>query len=103
MQLTWRKSLQYFKFFTLYICTCFDACLGYFSYRDSVVINVSYFFQFVDDKFRRDQISRAAAIIDSGMKFRELCTSQTLEADMAGRGDSAHGLCMQQYVSLFLL
>jgi len=40
---------------------------------DPIVINVSYFFQFVDDEYvKKGQTARAAAIIQSALQFRDL-------------------------------
>lgn len=43
---------------------------AYLGYRDSVVINVNYFFQFVDDSKYRSQVDRAASIIKGALAFR---------------------------------
>lgn len=43
---------------------------AYMSYRDPIVINVSYFFQFADDKVFTAQSSRAAAITQAALEFR---------------------------------
>ena len=74
---------------------------AYMGWRDPVVINVNYFFQFADDKRRRNPLLRAASIVDAAMDFRQLCVDQKLDPDTAGRGDSFHGLCMHQYQFMF--
>jgi len=43
----------------------------YLSYRDPIVINVSYFFQFQDDPKNRTQLSRAATLIQGAMDFKQ--------------------------------
>ena len=48
---------------------------AYFSYRDPVVINVSYFFHFADDTRRMTPLSRAASIVSAAMRFRDLVTA----------------------------
>ena len=48
--------------------------IAYFGFRDPVVIYVSYFFQFVDDKRPQfvTQTGRAAGIVRAAMEFRRL-------------------------------
>ena len=46
--------------------------LAYQSYRDPLVINVSYFFQFIDDKVFTTQTSRAAAIAQAALEYRRM-------------------------------
>ena len=46
--------------------------LAYFGYRDSVVINVSYFFLFKDDPRFPTQTGRAASLVQASLKFRDL-------------------------------
>ena len=41
------------------------------SYRDPVVINVSYFFQYRDDVRRAKQTRRAASLITGALEFRD--------------------------------
>jgi carnitine O-acetyltransferase len=48
---------------------------AYMAYRDPVVVFVSYFFVHLDDKLRRSQASRAAALIKAMLPFRELTES----------------------------
>lgn len=45
---------------------------AYMGYRDSVVVNVSYYYVHVDDKSRRDPAKRAASLIKAMLPFREL-------------------------------
>ncbi|KAI8905496.1 acyltransferase ChoActase/COT/CPT [Gorgonomyces haynaldii] len=70
---------------------------AYMSYRDPVVINVNYFFAFVDDPLRRDPAVRAANIVQGAMQFRDLVVNETLEPDATKQGP----LCMQQYKFMF--
>lgn len=67
------------------------------SYRDPLVIWVSYFFVFKDDKLRKTPSSRAASLIRGAVLFREQLLNETLEPDMA----RATPLCMHQYQYLF--
>lgn len=45
---------------------------AYMGYRDSVVVNVSYYYVHVDDKSRRDPAKRAASLVKAMLPFREL-------------------------------
>jgi carnitine O-acetyltransferase len=49
--------------------------VAYLAYRDPVVVFVSYFFVHMDDKLRRNQVSRAAALVKAMLPFRELTES----------------------------
>lgn len=44
--------------------------VAYFGYRDPVVVYVSYFFAYKDDKIRRNPATRAAAITTAALEFR---------------------------------
>jgi carnitine O-acetyltransferase len=44
---------------------------AYMGYRDSVVLNVSYFFAYKDDKTRKDPAHRAAAITTAALAFKQ--------------------------------
>ncbi|KAJ3356447.1 Carnitine O-acetyltransferase mitochondrial [Allomyces javanicus] len=70
---------------------------AYMAYRDPVVINVNYFFQFVDDRLRRAQTERAASLIQAAVAFRKLVVSQELPPEMA----RTTPLCSVQYQYLF--
>ena len=52
--------------------------VAYMAYRDPVVVFVSYFFVHLDDKLRRNQASRAAALIKAMLPFREMTESCVL-------------------------
>lgn len=45
---------------------------AYMAYREPVVLNVNYFYVFVDDPFRRDPVARAASIVTGALAFRDL-------------------------------
>lgn len=45
--------------------------LSYFGYRDSVVIYVSYFFAYKDDRFRKAPAARAASLATAALEFRK--------------------------------
>ncbi|KAJ3081561.1 Carnitine O-acetyltransferase mitochondrial, partial [Quaeritorhiza haematococci] len=70
---------------------------AYMAYRDPVVIYVSYFFAFRDDKKRKNPAARAASIIRGAMQFRDLIINGTLQPDAARSGP----LCMYQYLYAF--
>ena len=46
--------------------------VAYMGYRDSVVVNVSYFYVHNDDPFRKAPAARAASLIKAMLPFREL-------------------------------
>ena len=45
---------------------------AYFGYRDPIVVYVSYFYAYKDDKLRKNPATRAAAIVTSALEFRKL-------------------------------
>lgn len=57
--------------------------LAYFGYRDPVVVYVSYFFAFNDDKSRKTPAARAASITTAALEFRKLVVTQQLEPEYA--------------------
>ncbi|KAG7346650.1 choline/carnitine o-acyltransferase [Nitzschia inconspicua] len=62
--------------------------LGYLQVRDSVVVNVSYFFQFQNDSTlskSRPNIERAAALLYSTAEFRKEVCSGALEPEVMGK------------------
>lgn len=65
--------------------------LGYLQVRDSVVVNVSYFFQFANDltvassESGRANIERAAALLYSTAEFRKDVCSGALEPEVMGK------------------
>jgi len=86
--------------------------LGYLQVRDSVVINVSYYFHFADDKTIRAsdssdirgaaptvQIQRAAAILYAAGQYRNKIASGSLPPETVGRKKSP--LCMTAVKYMF--
>jgi len=80
--------------------------LGYLQVRDSVVINVSYYFNLQDDTTlrKRDdtnpiQIQRAASILYASGQYRNIVTSGRLKPDTIGRNKTP--LCMTAYKYMF--
>ncbi|KAK2460472.1 hypothetical protein APHAL10511_007519 [Amanita phalloides] len=55
--------------------------VAYMSYRDPVVVFVSYFFVHADDRLRRKPAERAASLIKAMLPFRELVESGRLEPE----------------------
>ncbi|CEG82472.1 Putative Carnitine O-acetyltransferase [Rhizopus microsporus] len=56
---------------------------AYMGYRDPVVVYVSYFFAYKDDKLRRVPAQRAAAITTAALEFKKLIVTKTLEPEYA--------------------
>ncbi|KAG0361784.1 Carnitine O-acetyltransferase mitochondrial [Podila minutissima] len=56
--------------------------LAYFGYRDPVVIYVSYFYAYKDDRLRKKPTQRAAAIIQAAMDFRRQVVDESLAPEM---------------------
>ncbi|KAG5463454.1 MAG: hypothetical protein BJ554DRAFT_7345, partial [Olpidium bornovanus] len=71
--------------------------LAYFGYRDPVVVYVSYFFAFNDDRARSSPAARAAAITTAAMKFRELVVNYELQPEYA----KSEPLSMDSYKWMF--
>ncbi|THH06706.1 hypothetical protein EW146_g9528 [Bondarzewia mesenterica] len=70
---------------------------AYMGYRESVVVNVSYFYVHVDDKARSDPAKRAASLIKAMLPFRRLVETEQLEPEKV-RGAP---LSMSSYKWLF--
>ncbi|KAI7869828.1 acyltransferase ChoActase/COT/CPT [Mucor mucedo] len=70
---------------------------AYMGYRDPVVVYVSYFFAYKDDKFRKNPAERAAAITTAALEFKKLVTEKTLEPEYA-KGEP---MCMDSYKYMF--
>lgn len=70
---------------------------AYQAYRDPIVLNVSYFFSFVDDKTFKSQTSRAAAITQAALRYRQSIMDRTLPAEMG----KDHALDMITYEYMF--
>jgi carnitine O-acetyltransferase len=79
--------------------------LGYLQYRGSVVINVSYFFQFHDDPTTdlddddKTNVQRAAAMLFATGEFRKSVCSGTLPVDKIGKKQTP--LCSTPYKHMF--
>ncbi|KAF8630954.1 hypothetical protein AX17_005310 [Amanita inopinata Kibby_2008] len=71
--------------------------VAYMSYRDPVVVFVSYFFIHADDRLRRDPAKRAASLVKAMLPFRDLVETGRLEPEKV-RGAP---LCMHSYKWLF--
>lgn len=75
--------------------------MGYLQVRDSVVINVSYFFHFADDPSSPGQVQRAASILTGVGQFRKQVCSGSLPAETIGKKDRKKTLCSTAYKYLF--
>ncbi|TCD70509.1 Carnitine O-acetyltransferase mitochondrial [Steccherinum ochraceum] len=70
---------------------------AYMGYRDTVVVNVSYYYVHVDDKTGPSQAKRAATLLKAMLPFRALVESKQLEPEKV-RGAP---LAMSSYEYLF--
>ncbi|KAI7857913.1 acyltransferase ChoActase/COT/CPT [Circinella umbellata] len=70
---------------------------AYMGYRDPVVIYVSYFFYYKDDKLRKLPAQRAAAITTAALEFKKQVVEKTLEPEYA-KGEP---MCMDSYKYMF--
>ncbi|KAI8391602.1 acyltransferase ChoActase/COT/CPT [Radiomyces spectabilis] len=70
---------------------------AYMAYRDPVVIYVSYFFYYKDDKLRKLPAKRAAAITTAALEFKNQVVQKTLEPEYA-KGEP---MCMDSYKYMF--
>eukprot|EP01060_Flectonema_neradi_P011441 TRINITY_DN1850_c2_g1_i1.p1 TRINITY_DN1850_c2_g1~~TRINITY_DN1850_c2_g1_i1.p1 ORF type:complete len:646 (+),score=126.77 TRINITY_DN1850_c2_g1_i1:57-1940(+) len=60
--------------------------LSYFGYRESVVVNVSYFYQFHSDNYSSgNPLIRAAGLVKAALEFKELVATDRLEPEMSGK------------------
>ncbi|RKP25718.1 hypothetical protein SYNPS1DRAFT_15255, partial [Syncephalis pseudoplumigaleata] len=71
--------------------------ISYLGYRDPIVLNVSFFFAFQDDRLRRVPATRAASIVTAAMDFREQVVSETLTPEYAKNTP----LCSLAYSRIF--
>ncbi|EXX78513.1 carnitine O-acetyltransferase CAT2 [Rhizophagus irregularis DAOM 197198w] len=71
--------------------------VAYFGYRDPIVVYVSYFFAYKDDKIRRNPATRAAAITTAALEFRRQVINQQLEPEYS----KGLPLCMDSYKFMF--
>ncbi|TIB38486.1 hypothetical protein E3P86_01598 [Wallemia ichthyophaga] len=72
---------------------------AYMSYRDSVVVNVSYFYGFAPPKQKLDLPQYAARVAHHALQFRKLLYDGQIEPDAIGRDNSP--ICMNSYRFLF--
>ncbi|KAI7882364.1 acyltransferase ChoActase/COT/CPT [Lichtheimia hyalospora FSU 10163] len=70
---------------------------AYMAYRDPVMIHVSYFFYYKDDKLRKIPAKRAAAITTAALEFKQQVVNMTLEPEYA-KGEP---MCMDSYKYMF--
>ncbi|CDS09881.1 hypothetical protein LRAMOSA02558 [Lichtheimia ramosa] len=70
---------------------------AYMGYRDPVMIHVSYFFYYKDDKLRKIPAKRAAAITTAALEFKQQVVNMTLEPEYA-KGEP---MCMDSYKYMF--
>ncbi|KAI8581739.1 hypothetical protein K450DRAFT_171831 [Umbelopsis ramanniana AG] len=70
---------------------------AYMGYRDPIVIYVSYFFGYKDDKLRRTPAKRAAAITTAALEFKRQIVECNLEPEYA-KGEP---MCMDSYKYMF--
>ena len=88
--------------------------LGYLDVRDTIVINVSYYFHFADDVTIYDnnsdvdddtrsspQIKRAAALLYTSAQVRNQVVTGTWPPEVLGRGEAAKPLCSTAYKYMF--
>ncbi|KAJ1927133.1 Carnitine O-acetyltransferase mitochondrial [Tieghemiomyces parasiticus] len=71
--------------------------LAYLRVRDPVVINVSYFYAFEDDRLRRSSAQRAADLTYAALQFRQSVVEETIQPETI-RGQP---LCMASYKNMF--
>jgi carnitine O-acetyltransferase len=71
--------------------------VAYMSYRDPVVVFVSYFYVHLADKAPKSQARKAAELVKAMLPFRELVELQQLEPDKVRQTP----LCMASYKWLF--
>ncbi|KAJ1919540.1 Carnitine O-acetyltransferase mitochondrial [Mycoemilia scoparia] len=71
--------------------------IAYLGYRDPVVPFVSYFFTFKDDKLRKKQTKRAAAIIRAALQFRRQLVTGELEPEAMKK----QPICSYSYKYMF--
>lgn len=72
---------------------------GYLQVRDSVVINVSYFFHFANDPTAANQIQRGAALLVAAADFRKRVVTGQLPAEVVGKHKTP--LCSVAYKYMF--
>ena len=73
--------------------------LGYLQVRDSVVLNVSYFFHFADDPTATTGVARGAAILFAAAEFRKRVCSGQFPAETVGKNKTV--LCSTPFKYMF--
>ena len=73
--------------------------MGYLDVRDSVVINVSYFFAFKDDPTANSQVQRAATLLVAVADYRKQVVTKQMPADTVGKHKTK--LCSSAYKYMF--
>ena len=74
---------------------------GYLKVRDSVVINVSYFFHFQSDPTVTNIAQRAAAMAYTAGQFRNDIVTGQFPAEQVGKGSTKKPLCSVAYKYMF--
>ena len=60
--------------------------LSYFGYRESVVVNVSYFYQFKSDNYSSgNPLIRAAGLVKAALEFKQMIATDVLAPEMSGK------------------
>jgi carnitine O-acetyltransferase len=72
---------------------------GYLQVRDSIVINVSYYFNFADDPTATTGVSRGASILFAAAEFRKRVCSGELPAEAVGKNKTP--LCSVAFKYMF--
>eukprot|EP00299_Pterocystis_sp_00344_P004662 c15933_g1_i1.p1 GENE.c15933_g1_i1~~c15933_g1_i1.p1 ORF type:complete len:621 (+),score=141.53 c15933_g1_i1:46-1863(+) len=74
--------------------------IAYFGYRDPIVFNVSYFYQFSDLPIFNglSNVQRAAWFVSAALKFREMIVNETLEPEPSRVGPA---ICASMYPYMF--
>jgi carnitine O-acetyltransferase len=70
---------------------------AYLAVRDPVVPYVSYFYSHKDDKLRKTQASRAAALSSAALTFKDMVDTKTLEPEYMKKNP----VCMDAYKWMF--
>lgn len=73
--------------------------MGYLQVRDTVAINVSYFFHFSDDPTANSNITRGASMLFAAAEFRRLVCSGQLPAETVGKKKTP--LCSTAFKYMF--
>ncbi|GKZ01379.1 carnitine O-acetyltransferase mitochondrial [Mayamaea pseudoterrestris] len=74
---------------------------GYLQVRESIMINVSYFFHFKNDPSAATNLQRAAALLQAAAVFRHQVCSGQKPADIVGRPPQQTPLCSVAFKYMF--